>query len=102
MAGRSETEIKEWCKQIAIWREAKGFVTSKENMLEKLMLVVTELSEGVEAVRHGDWTNFSEEMADATIRIFDICGSIGIDLENEIAVKMGVNEQRPHMHGKLK
>jgi len=94
--------IKEWCQRIAAWRETKGFVTSKENMLEKLMLVVTELSEGAEAVRRGDWTNFAEEMADATIRIFDICGSIGIDLENEIAVKMGVNKQRPHLHGKLK
>ncbi len=99
--------IQEWCKYISDWRDRKGFHTPKticdsdsDNMLGKLMLVVTEIAEAAEAVRHYNLMNFKEELADATIRIFDICGTVGIDLEEEIDEKMRVNEQRPTRHGK--
>ena len=87
-------------KDVAKWRESKGFKTSWENMPEKLMLVVTELSEAMEAYRHEDTENFKEEIADTFIRLADICGSVGIDIESEIKKKMEVNKQRPHKHGK--
>lgn len=38
--------------EITKWREKKGFQTSWENCPEKLMLIVTELSEAMEAYRH--------------------------------------------------
>ena len=85
---------------IAKWREEKGFQTEWKNMPEKLMLVVTELSEAMEAYRHADRKNFEEEIADTFIRLFDICGSINIDIENEIKKKMEVNKLRPQKHGK--
>ncbi len=88
-------------KKIAKWREEKGFITTWENMPEKLMLVVTELSEAMEAYRHGDKENFSEEISDSFIRLYDICGSLDIDIEKGIKEKMGVNEKRPFRHGKL-
>jgi len=87
-------------KVIADWRKKKGFKTSWNNMPEKLMLVVTELSEAMEAYRHDDKKNFNEEIADTFIRLFDICGSIGINIEDEIEKKMEVNKQRPFKHGK--
>ena len=87
-------------KVIADWRKKKGFKTSWRNMPEKLMLVVTELSEAMEAYRHDDKKNFNEEIADTFIRLFDICGSIGIDIEDEVEKKMEVNKQRPFKHGK--
>lgn len=101
--------IDEWCKQITSWRQGKGFVTpehidsmpARDKMLGKLMLVVTEIGEAAEAVRQADAPNFKEELADATIRIFDICGACEIDLEAEIFAKMMTNSQRPHRHGKL-
>ena len=87
-------------KVIADWRKKKGFKTSWNNMPEKLILVVTELSEAMEAYRHDDKKNFNEEIADTFIRLFDICGSIGINIEDEIEKKMEVNKQRPFKHGK--
>ena len=69
-------------------------------MTQKLMLIVTELGEAVEALRKNDKDNFEEELADTCIRIFDLCGSLGIDLEKAITEKMVRNEKRPYKHGK--
>jgi len=87
-------------KDIATWREQKGFITNWDNMPEKLMLVVTELSEAMEAYRTNDTENFNEEIADTFIRLLDICGSIGIDIEDEVKKKMETNKERPYRHGK--
>lgn len=92
--------LNEWSRDIADWRHRKGFETSWDNMMEKLMLVVTELGEAAEAYRKENRTNFDEEIADAMIRLWDICGSIGIDLEKELGDKMVYNESRPIKHGK--
>jgi len=91
--------IKQWCTTIKRWRIKKGFKTSKKNMLAKLMLAVSELSEAAEDVRHERWEHFSEEIADCVIRLFDICGTLHIDLEKAITDKMAINENRPHLHG---
>jgi NTP pyrophosphatase (non-canonical NTP hydrolase) len=87
-------------KKIMAWREKKGFITGWKNMPEKLMLVVTELSEAMEAYRHDDKKNFNEEISDCFIRLLDICGSLNINIEDEIKKKMEVNKQRPFKHGK--
>ena len=87
-------------KNIAKWREEKGFITGWENMPEKLMLVVTELSEAMEAYRKDDKKNFNEEIADTIIRLCDIVGSLGIDIEDEIEKKMAINKDRDYKHGK--
>jgi len=87
-------------KDIAEWREEKGFITSWENVPEKLMLTVTELAEAMEAYRHDDKQNFTEEVADTFIRLCDICGSLGIDIEGAIKDKMEINKGRPFKHGK--
>ena len=69
-------------------------------MLEKLMLVVTEVAEAAEAWRNDSTFGFDEEIADTFIRLMDICGSLGIDIEVEIGEKMAENENRPYLHGK--
>jgi NTP pyrophosphatase (non-canonical NTP hydrolase) len=43
---------------------------------------------------------FEDELADAVIRIADLCGYLNIDLESHIKAKMRYNETRPHKHGK--
>lgn len=40
------------------------------------------------------------ELADAVIRIADLCGHLGIDLDAVIEMKMAYNESRPYKHGK--
>lgn len=87
-------------KDIVAWRKEKGFKTNWRNMPEKLMLVVTELSEAMEAYRHEDRENFEEEIADTFIRLLDISGSVGINVEEQISKKMAVNKKRPFRHGK--
>lgn len=66
----------------------------------RLMLIVSELGEAEEALRHNDWDGFCEELADVVIRIADLCGGLGIDLEKEVLEKMEKNKTRPYKHGK--
>jgi len=70
---------------------------------EKLLLVITEVAEATEALRKGEseTANFKEEIADVVIRIGDLSGSCGIDLDAEITNKMEINKNRTYKHGKL-
>ena len=65
-----------------------------------LMLIVTEIAEAQEGLRHGDKENFKEELADVAIRLADLCGGLEIDLEHEIEKKMKINSNREYKHGK--
>lgn len=106
--GRAVVTLADLCRRAVSNRVAKGFNTpsdlntpeQRDSMLGKLMLVVTEVAEAAEAVRHKNFENFSEELADVCIRIFDIAGSCHIDLEHAVTMKMKVNEARPRLHGK--
>lgn len=72
-----------------------------------LMLVVSELSEALEAHRkHNpqdkhlpDLPAFDVELADAVIRILDIARAYRVDLGRAIVEKMAFNATRPHRHG---
>ena len=70
----------------------------KGNVLGKLMLVVTEVSEAAEATRIGDWENFAEELADVLIRVLQIGYGLDIDLESAVWQKIKKNELRPYRH----
>jgi NTP pyrophosphatase (non-canonical NTP hydrolase) len=67
----------------------------------RLMLIVSELGEALEALRHDDRENFAEELADVAIRLADLCGGLCIDLEDEIEKKMEKNKNRPYKHGRV-
>jgi NTP pyrophosphatase (non-canonical NTP hydrolase) len=45
-------------------------------------------------------SSFEDEIADVAIRLFDLCGGLGIDLEKHIETKMKYNSLRPYKHGK--
>jgi len=96
--GKSLNELSELCHSIA---KSKGFWDKPRNMGEALMLVVTELAEAMEGYRKNDQENFREELADAFIRLLDLCGGYGVDIEEEIRKKSEKNKNRPHMHGKI-
>lgn len=77
-----------------------GFWRVQQTTAGRLMLIVTELAEACEADRHGDRDNLAEELADVAIRLGDLCGGLGIDLEQAVLDKMAINEGRPVLHGK--
>lgn len=96
--GKSLNELSQICHSIA--RE-KGFWDNERNIGEALMLIVTELGEAMEAYRIEDQENFREEIADTFIRLFDLCGGFGLDMEEEIEKKSNKNKKRPYKHGKI-
>lgn len=86
---------------------------SAPNIPEKLALIHSEISEALEEFRkapgeiretysgeHGKPEGFPVELADAVIRIMDLCGWLGVDLEKEIILKHEFNRDRPYRHGK--
>lgn len=96
--GKSLNELSTICHSIA--RE-KGFWDKERNIGEALMLIVTELAEAMEAHRKQDDPNFKEELADAFIRLLDLCGGLQINIEDEIDKKSQKNKNRPYKHGKI-
>ena len=97
----SDQTIRELTAQCHAIAKEKGFWDEKRNIGEALMLIVTELAEGMEAYRKQDEANFREELADTFIRLFDLCGGLGIDIEEEIEKKSLKNKNRPYKHGKI-
>ena len=82
----------------------KGFWKDGQNIGEKIALIHSELSEGLEAYRtckfRGEAGWIGEELADAAIRIMDLAEHLQVNLEEEIYNKHLTNKERPHKHGK--
>ena len=96
----------------------KGFWDKERNVGEMLMLVTSELGEAMEAHRKGRFANleayeefsedfedaikdtFEDEIADSVIRLLDMCGGLGIDIDTHIRLKLEYNKTRERLHGK--
>ena len=103
-----------------------GVRMSADQLLSKLMLIVTEVAEACEEVRDdqrvmrfengegvrytltSDWRELREgwkpeglpaELADVVIRCLDLAGALGIDLDEAVRIKMEFNRHRKHRHG---
>ena len=80
----------------------------KRNNSELLMLIVTELGEACEALRHGnppsehipEFNAVEEELADCMIRIADMAEARGYKLEEALEAKLLFNKGRERLHGK--
>jgi len=77
-----------------------GWVVTGENLPTYLMLIVSEVSEAMDAWR--DTQPIGEELADIVIRVAHMAGDLSIDLECEIEKKMAKNEARPFKHGHVR
>lgn len=67
---------------------------------QKLLLIVSEVSEATEALRKEDFDNYFEELADVFIRLADLVGWEGIDFDGSVRRKMDTNKTRPVKHDK--
>jgi len=84
-----------------------GWWEKPRSVGEVLMLIVTELSEAMEAYRNGnppsekipEYSQMEEELADVVIRLLDFAGKYDIDLEGALEAKLRYNENRPYRHG---
>lgn len=103
----------ELSEKVHEWARGKGFydretiasygshvIENPSLPMEKLLLIVTEISEAADAMRSGSASEEAEEIADAMIRILDYAYWRGIDLDYEVARKMAFNEGRPYLHGR--
>lgn len=122
--------LNQFSKEVYEANKLKGFDVAKENMGQTLMLIVSELSEALEAHQKGNEARadlferscfssnpaisktfkesfelyikdtFSDEIADTFIRLFDLCGAFEIDIDKHIELKMHYNALREYEHGK--
>ena len=72
----------------------------------RLALVGTEISEAIEAVRKGNLgllekDTLEDELADTFLRLMDVVGGLGIDIEAQLIWKSNLNKERGYKHGKL-
>jgi NTP pyrophosphatase (non-canonical NTP hydrolase) len=128
-----KTNLNQIAKELHESAIKKGFWENKKETGTLLMLIVSELSEALEADRknhHADiatfencqnaddilendkeyyinqsfqaWIkdSFEDEIADTFIRLFDLVGYLGIDLDKHIELKMQYNQTRKYKHGK--
>jgi NTP pyrophosphatase (non-canonical NTP hydrolase) len=120
--GHSFAECNMIDKKLEIHTKSKNLIITT-----KLALVITELSECIEAIRKGESKrtpkiitshmdindenfkenfeqkikdSFEDELADAVIRIMDLAVEENIDLGKHIMMKHHYNSTRPYKHGK--
>ena len=106
---------------------ANGWADEKHEPATNFMLVVSELSEAMEADRKGKYVDKSklydstlasansivfkeafeknikdtveDEIADAVIRCLDVCAKLNIDIQRHVELKLRYNTMRGYKHG---
>jgi len=101
-----QTEVHKLAKDNGWWIDADVKIVP-----EKLALIHSEISEALEEYRNGQLDHlyyresdgkpegFGVELADAIIRILDLCGYLGIDVGELVQLKHEYNKSRPFRHG---
>jgi hypothetical protein len=115
----SNSRMKGWWEAQTIEGEIDCYAAIA-SIPEKLCLIHSETSEALEDYRNlpasshegsllaihvvridekGAPVGFAIEIADIVIRVLDLAGALGIDLQKAVETKMSYNATRPHRHG---
>jgi NTP pyrophosphatase (non-canonical NTP hydrolase) len=102
---RSFYELQRIANDTAI---SKGFWETPREEGTLIALMHSELSEALEAVRHGnppddkipEFSGVEAEFADVIIRIMDYAGYHDLNVAGAVIAKMEYNPTRPYKHGK--
>lgn len=78
------------------WRETGDYGIPDEEDKVKAHYIAAQLESDVPPQKP---EGVAAELADVIIRIGDLCGAYGIDLDAAVAAKMSFNKTRPHRHG---
>ena len=93
-------------KEIHNVAKEHGWWDIHRSIPESLCLIHSEISEALEGLRNHLIENedgwLGEELADAVIRIFDLCEHEEIDIIKEIEKKHNKNKNRSYRHGNKK
>ena len=103
--------LRDLCFRIAVskgWHD-KHDKDDPQTFPTLLCLVHSEVSEALEAYRRGAIPHcydigpkpggIPSELADIIIRVMDLCGLYGIDIDKAVKEKLQYNESRPYRHG---
>ena len=86
--------------------KSKGWWEEERSIPELLCLIHSEISEALEGYRmripDGERGCIGEELADAVIRIWDMCDYLNIDIAKEVNEKHKYNHSREYRHGNKK
>jgi len=90
-----------WQKEITKVCIEKGFDWKPEDIDSMLLRIISELVEGMEAIRDNNMEEFGMELADVFIRLANCAEIMGVDLEEEVIKKHNKNKNRPYRHGRI-
>ena len=116
----------EWNPYLGVWIDPQGIIYEEVNgeviepknkkaikdafISQKIGLVMSECGEALEAMRRFEYEangygigvkdSFADEIADAIIRLLDLCGELNINIDAQIQWKMDYNNGRSEKHGK--
>lgn len=117
-------ELNEKAAEIYAANKEKGFWDSPIETGTRLMLIVSELGEAIEAHRKGRFADlesfekwepvigfkeafekfikdtYEDEIADTMIRCFDLSGGEDVSIGDHLELKLKYNATREHKHGK--